>query len=625
MLMNASLTLVLFGLFIPTFYLLGTYFSALVKIDGEGLRGITLYAIGLGVYCFLIILLSFFGFLKTPFVLGSIVVIAFMRLAYIPSFFSWLKSMSTFLFTTEGSLVRVALVCWLATAAITFLVCFLPEISNDSLCYQINLPKIFAAEGSFTPLQYDFNSYYTMLMNYIYTVGMLFNSVALAKLFHWITGIFSSLALMFVIHSETKEKDIALFLGTLFWLTPALINIVAATYIDASLTLYTLLGFYLFLRARQIQSLNLYFVSGLLFGFAISTKLLALLSTFAVGLLFLVDFIKINDKKFILRAFGVFAFALTLTCIYWFIRNWILTGNPVFPYLGNLFGAEEFEFYERFTQMGRPKTLAAFLMLPWNVTYYVNDFGRGHWLGPAYLVLTPVAIFGALREPKARPYLWFVFCFIVFWFFMAQVARYLLPLLPILLIACAISLHRLRNYRIFKVCYNVLFTGGVLLCLLLTGLHIYHYRLELKALSTPWKIEDYLIHVERSLPLANWINKNIPPSAKILNAEEIRQFYINRELVRVSFFRLRTDFEKIEEPHALMNLLRQQGITHVLRAMPITSELGDNKSERYRVLDALLMSPLMAKELKRMESQNERDQKWRYYVFELSAKESHES
>ena len=142
-------------------------------------------------------------------------------------------------------------------------------------------------------------------------------------------------------------------------------------------------------------------------------------------------------------------------------------------------------------------------------------------------------------------------------------------------------------------------------------------------LSGIWSPKTFLRKLERSYPIASWININIPKDAKIFNAEEIRQFYIERDTVRESWFHVRRNYGEGKTPESLIRLLKSQGFTHVLRATPIETESRAAVQGRFDLLDRTLTQRHLAEQLVTMRSANIREGQYDYAVYRLKGSHPH--
>lgn len=607
------------SLAVPVFYLAGSFFKKWLQLEDHVISGICFTALGLGLFSMLIHIAGLFGQLKTATVLAVSILLLLTRLRELPHFAAWaVEAVAAPVRAARSSSLFLTFL-WLFVMGLSFALALMPEVTNDALCYQLNIAKELVWTRSTLPLYFDFNSYTPILMNHLYAVGLLFKSQALAKLFHWLCGYLIAVLIYRDCENQTKNTGLSLWLALIFFLTPTIINEVTSSYVDVAVSLFVYLFFYFWLRSASLTitgrtAVAAAFFSGIFMGFAISTKILMMIGVLPVFILLCLQAWNQKSWNYFFKTGFAFAGGILSVTLIWFIRNAVLTGNPFFPYLGRLFGAVDFGYVEHFQGMGPPKTLLNFILLPLNLTFKPDDYDRGYWIGPAFLFLLPFMMHTFWYQKKSRSTAVYTALFLVIWFALFHNARFLIPVLSLLIPAAAWGIQdcaaRFEGFRMLR---RLFLSGMILVTLFLTALFVYHYRLPLKVLTGQWSTEEYLKKAERSYSAAEWINANLPEKVKILNAEEIRGFYIDRPAVREVWYRRRTRYQETDSPLELYQRLKKDGFTHLLRARPAAGGQGD----RFDLLDRMLQERPEIVRLWSGESQNIREFKQYYEVYEV--------
>ncbi|MDD5672350.1 MAG: glycosyltransferase 87 family protein, partial [Candidatus Omnitrophica bacterium] len=326
----------------PALYCAGSFFGPLLKEEDPLMRGVLKVACGLGLFAYFMVGIGTAGLLNVWFVIAFVLLVYGLRWHALGEFKSWLVSIRDRVFAKGGWFCFLCQTALVFSVLFAFGLCFLPEIANDALCYQLNLPKLFVQNRSTLPLVFDLNSYMPLLAQHGYAAGLLFHSVAMAKLFHFVAGLLLFLACFQVIYAETGRRVLALFFALMLWLTPTVINQVTTTYVDVTVALFTFLALHLFLRGLQLGRSGIFLLSGLLFGLAVSTKLLAAMGGLPFAVLILLMFLRREHKAKMTGHAAAFAAGALLACGFWFVRNVWLVHNPVYPYFGEIFGTWSF-------------------------------------------------------------------------------------------------------------------------------------------------------------------------------------------------------------------------------------------------------------------------------------------
>ena len=183
---------IIFWLFcLPVLYLIGEWIGFGFSRRSKILDGIVFIAFGWAALAYFMVALGLFKNLSLfPVILFFAVILLFRRKRLI-HFVDWLKAIGSFfdLRSGFGAWSWYLRIGFLFSVLLTFVVCMLPESSNDGLAYHLTLPKLFLKQSSIAPIEYELYSYRSFLQNMLYVIGLMFGNVPVAKLFHWITGV----------------------------------------------------------------------------------------------------------------------------------------------------------------------------------------------------------------------------------------------------------------------------------------------------------------------------------------------------------------------------------------------------------------------------------------------------
>ncbi len=445
-----------------------------------------------------------------------------------------------------------------------------PETSNDALCYHLHLAKIFLKEHRVGYFPYEFNSLFPLFMEMLDALALgiglpgghpFWGGVVLAKFFHLATGLVGAGVILSIVRRHAKIEWA--WYGAFLWLTtPLIVNQMGTTYIDVALGAYCLLSFTAFLRWLDSPQPGWLVLSGIFAGFALGVKYLAMIAVFGILLFLMWLLFAGRDRKETTRGIFYFIAAIFAAGGYWYIRSYIQLGNPVYPYFYQIFKSGDPTI--QYNDIGVPKTLINFLLIPWNVTMHPEKFeGYGVQIGPAVLAFFPAAIvLGRRKIPHLGFMAFFCLFYLVLWFLLGQSLRFLLPLLPVLIVMTMIGLSEATDQSAAG--RGMRFLLGFVL-LLHAGLAVYHYRDSFRVALGIESRDHYLSRTERSYEVAQWINKNLPPQAKILCADESHLYFYDRTVARESVYAMRTGYDKQASSFAgTVTLLQQEGFTHLL-------------------------------------------------------------
>jgi 4-amino-4-deoxy-L-arabinose transferase-like glycosyltransferase len=226
--------------------------------------------------------------------------------------------------------------------------------------------------------------------------------------------------------------------------TPSFMYFGSTAYVDVGLAAFATLGFYALYCYGESGEGAWLTLAGSFGGCAAGTK--------HSGLLLLVVFSAIAVVKARRRRAGIrrllpFVGAGVAFGSPWYLWNAYWTGNPVWPFLGHVFG---YGFWTRtdvamldwsLQGYGWGRSLRSLLLLPWNLAFH-KPVGEPAFQ-PALFVLLPVTVWWAFRRREGRGLLFAVVAYVAFWFYTSQQLRFLFPVLPILALQNSRALEQL--------------------------------------------------------------------------------------------------------------------------------------------------------------------------------------
>lgn len=413
----------------------------------------------------------------------------------------------------------------------------------DGLSYHLAVPKIYLAHHAIHYIPFTSHSNFPFLTEMLYTVGLAFGSAGVAKLFHFWMYIGTAAAIL----SLCKRHLTALAgkAGSLIFMSaPVVFSEAGLAYADITMGFYILLATYALLNWEQTRSRGWIAACALLCGFALGTKILVVIpiAVFCAWIL-IVEGRECGWRK-----------GFSLACILgisslvigspWYIKAWIYTGNPVYPFMYGIFGGKLWtaqlaaDYVKEQTSFGMGKSIPQLFMSPWNLLAnairffnlpdpkHPNFFAM---IGPAFLGLIPIP-FVVSRLNKAFLRISAVaMVFFISWFFLMQHSRYLIAALPLFAImagwgidsaSCRFSFGRYvaNGFLGFTVAVTLLF--GVLLDTTVS-----------KPLTGMMTTDEYLSDTLDVFDAESYINRELPQSAKIVLFDETRGFYLDREYI----------------------------------------------------------------------------------------------
>lgn len=503
-----------------------------------------------------------------------------------------------------GALTVLVTLAILTMAALSFTGVLAPPTTNewDAIAYHLALPKLWLQSHRIHPVPYDSHSDFPMLMEMLFSIGLDFGSVAAAKSFHWLFGMWAALACYWAGRRWVSPKA-GLLAAALFLAAPIVGWEMTIAYVDLAAACYVALSVFAFLvwlegRDAPEAGNGWLILAGIMAGFACGVKY-TMIATTGLLVLWAVGLAIAKRQGVTWKHAGILAGVAALVACPWYIRTWIWTGNPVYPFFYSVFGGRWWsasaavDYVREQSRFGIGKTLYGFWVSPWSTAffaqYYANPPAKFTGaLAPSPPVNTFAAIFGSLgigvigllplwllkpgveRGDGGRggngalaAMVWYSAAFLVVWFALTHQTRYLMVLLPLLLVPAVAGArtfwHLGRGWRAG--------VGAFCAVALLWGI-IPLYALVQPAFAVAWGAESpdtYLTAREPMYRVSKRINETLPPDAKLLLLQETRGYYIDRpyQWGNPSQNAL-IPWDSFKRPEQMDATLRADGFTHVL-------------------------------------------------------------
>jgi len=488
---------------------------------------------------------------------------------------------------------------WFAIVAIIVaeaLLSLVPPTARDELTHHLAIPRLYARAGRIIEVPIAPYSYYPMLLDMLYMPWVHWGYDSIPKLVHALFGYLTGLSLY--AYLSRRMNAVYGLLGFFFFIsTPAVLRLSHWAYIDLGITFYSTTALLCLLRWREERdALGWLALAALSLGFALATKPNGLVAGLILALLFALILVKPPRKSFGGIGCELFLFgALTLLPFApWLIKNWLQTGNPFFPLLAGYFpgsggaGGEvaiSFGSLAIFTkrELLYGESWWQIAALPLRVFFSGQDDNPQLFDGvltPILILLLPWTFQGKWAEEK-RLLISFALLFFAYALFLVDLRiRYILLIVPALVI--------LLVYGIFNVYLRTKRPGylfaGLLLFAALHGFYLRGYVQEIRPmdyLAGRESREAYLTRMLPEYPVFHYINRELPPGAKIyLLFIGRRGYYCEQD-----YFHdggelpglLLSAIQSAREPAQIARTLQSKSITHLMvRDELLVRFLSDN-------------------------------------------------
>jgi len=307
-----------------------------------------------------------------------------------------------------------------------------PLTGSDALHYHFTTQKLYLLDG-FHPDWNLLHGFFCALGHQLILAGLAFGSDKLAMGLIFLGGVAAALA-TFRLAQQWTSGAWPFAAALAFALTPVTFwQISAAGAPDIWMCALLPLGVLAILLAERTQTLAACILAGVLAGALAGSKYTGILMA---GALLIALAIELRSVQKCLAFFG----SAVATGIWPYLRNWIWTGDPIFPFF----------FWKRHDLTGNLGALASILrdtgasnahgpgrVLRFPIFALADSDGLAAWqfLGPLVLALAPIAFLSVRKSPLWRVVL-------IVWLIVSLgigatsgIPRFLLPVLPLALAA----------------------------------------------------------------------------------------------------------------------------------------------------------------------------------------------
>jgi len=500
-----------------------------------------------------------------------------------------------------GRLPRTSTVLIVLVQALALVSALAPPTAKDTLLYHLALPKAYIAAGGLVDTPYNIASFYPLGVEMHNTWAMLLGGLAGPRTAETAAGatLFAFAPLLaLVTYGWARERGADSRWASLAALSiaaiPSAYDVAAGGYVDLALTAYTALAvrgvghWWTTLDGAWLRAVV--FAVGAALSIKLTTVVLALCLALAI-LLRALGLRRATDRpalppstqaRLVLTGFAALALGALLAAP-WYVRTWVRTGNPVFPFFLSLLGGQapgwdlaRSQLYESmFSVYGNARTPIDFLLSPVRLTLAAQLHEPAYYdgvLGVAFLFAVALIVWAlATRRLEAELGLALLVSFglFVFWLFSSQQLRYLLPATPALAVALGVTGERAA--RTVAAGLGRAF-WWVVFCVAAAGAPVV---LAWFASVNPLRVvlggEPPARYLARRLdyyPYYELVNRELPPTARVWLIHMRRDtYYLDRPYFSDFIFEdwtLREWVRAAGNADELAARVRAAGITHIL-------------------------------------------------------------
>lgn len=324
-----------------------------------------------------------------------------------------------------------------ACAIANFVGALAPISFIDAMLYHVYEAREFLRAGRLIELRHTWQSYQPISVEMLYTLGLGLLDDRMPPLIDWGLGVLALFSALLL------GRRIAGPLGGLigaatFYCTAMVAWESTSCFVELGIAVGATLATFALLRWNETEERPWLIVAGLMAGFAATCKLTAAqLPVYLTLVLLHLSVVRRRSLRRSLAAAAIFA-GISLSLVApWYLRSYLLTGNPIYPFLPSVFGANPtaHEIQQILAFYGSGKTPLDLLLAPWHLVSRGSLSENGQFLNPLPFLFAPIILWRARKEGPLRSLLIVCVLWFLLWLKTAQIARYLVPVQAI---ACAL-------------------------------------------------------------------------------------------------------------------------------------------------------------------------------------------
>jgi Dolichyl-phosphate-mannose-protein mannosyltransferase len=466
-----------------------------------------------------------------------------------------------------GLLIAYAVLGAVATSA--------PISSPDALLYHAADPARFVEAGRIFEVPGNSSSYEPFTVQMLVLDGLLLQDSVQGAFAPFLLALVAAAAVAGAAE-RLAGRTVALLATAVFFAQPLMLWEATSTFIESGLAFAVALAGWNLLRFARQGDREALVVAGLFAGGAAGMKYLGLIAVLALAV---AAGTALRRRLTVARVLAFTAPAV-LVALPWYVKNTVLTGNPVYPHLfGGLNASAAAELDATMASFGHGRSVADFLLLPVRLVADGEAFDGGEFLSPLFVAFAPLALLVPGRRLVRVAAAAGIAVYVVAWFATTQQARFLVPMLPALAVLAALGALALAGKGPLG---RVVAVGGTAAALLV-GLGIsLVYAAQFAPVAVGHESEEHFLSRKVSLyDGVDWLNDRLGEDDKVL-VSLWSLLYL--DVPYVTFGTMGDLLPLDAGPEATRTFVAENRVTHV-------AVLADDEARRRQVgyLDARLL------------------------------------
>ena len=547
-------------------------------------RAVFAAALGLGAAAYLILAVGLAGWLYPWVVIAVFALLAVLGSRHLVELVVGVGRGLRGFFSQAASIGGIATTAFvLAVIVLAVLGALAPSSQNDwdGLSYHLAVPKIYLQHHAVAFLGWMSHSNFPFTLEMLYTAGLALGGQGAAKLFHTLSAVLVVLAMVAFGGAHWKRRHGTLAVVVLLS-APVVAWEATVAFNDIAAALFTLLSLYALINWWSERGERWLQVSAVMCGFALGVKMnaLVLLAFLVVAAFYHRTASQREGLAAGMRAGAWLLVVAAAVASPWYVKSYLWTGNPVYPFFYNLFDgkywtAEAARVYrDEQLSFGMGRGPLQVLLAPWNLTMYGAQFSNFpqrpliyNTIGPLFIAFLPGLAFLGRLERRVKFLLLYSAAALCAWFYLGQHMRYILPVLPAVALCAGYAAGEILRKAHKELRWPAMI-AIVLACMLSLATLAF---LVSDALPVALGMETQEAYLTRTLDepdglyaMARVVN-SLPSGSKVIMYGETRGFYFNTAYMWGDpGHHNMIAYDRLAGPAQLVDRYKALEVTHVL-------------------------------------------------------------
>ncbi len=467
-----------------------------------------------------------------------------------------------------------------------------PPVSRDALTHHLAVPKLYLKQGGMYEIPSLPFSYNPGNLDLLYLIALYGGNDIIPKFIHFAFALLT--AWLFFNYLKKRIDTLHALMGLLLFLSlPVIVKLSITVYVDLGLVFFSTAALLYCLKWIENEyRLKYLFISAVCCGLALGTKYNGLIVFFILALFVPLLHLRLSPRLSFKSSraigYGILFVMIAITVFSpWLIRNYVWTGNPIYPLYDNLINQTHPDAFNALGPFAIRKIIYKesgwqIALIPLRIFFQGLDGNPQYFDGRLNPYLFVLPFFAFLKHPK-NPSLFrtekmilltYSILYLSFAFVRVDMRiRYIAPIIPPLVILSVFGLKQIKTmFRGPSLgMASKIFSGsvwvGVSILLLFNAIYIwgqFNTVAPFDYINGKIGREAYIEKYRPEYSALKYANQNLPEDVKILSLFLGQRLYYSDREMRFDIDLFQKTIKHARSAEVILRDLKEKGFTHLL-------------------------------------------------------------